>query len=55
MKYAQPYLGGNRTVILLGIAFDQASRNLSDWQHAVIAPGKKRQNPHSSAKTKPAA
>jgi PD-(D/E)XK nuclease superfamily len=37
-NYAQPYLGGTKTVILLGIAFDKASRNIEDWQHTVIAP-----------------
>ncbi|MEZ4861140.1 MAG: AAA family ATPase [Caldilineaceae bacterium] len=38
MKYAQSYLGGSKTVILLGIAFDTASRNVKDWKHEVIAP-----------------
>lgn len=32
-QYAQPFLGSNKTVILLGIAFDQESRNIVDWQH----------------------
>jgi hypothetical protein len=36
-NYAQPYLGRNKTVILLGIAFDKASRNIGEWKHEVIA------------------
>jgi len=30
------HLGGSKTVILLGIAFDKASRTISDWQHEMI-------------------
>ena len=37
MQYAQPYLGGSKSVILLGIAFDKTSRTIGDWQHEVIA------------------
>ena len=37
MQYAQPYLGGSKTVILLGIAFDKTSRTIGDWQVEVIA------------------
>lgn len=37
MQYAQPYLGGSKSVILLGIAFDKSSYTIGDWQHEVIA------------------
>lgn len=30
--YAQPYLGHGKSIILLGIAFDKASRNIVDWK-----------------------
>ncbi|HRW09197.1 MAG TPA: AAA family ATPase [Caldilineaceae bacterium] len=33
-QYAQPFLGSDKTVILLGIAFDRESRNIVDWKHA---------------------
>jgi hypothetical protein len=36
MKYAQPYLGGSKTVIVVGIAFDKANRNIGDWKHEVL-------------------
>lgn len=35
-KYAQPFLGGDKTVILLGIAFDKTSRNITDWEHELV-------------------
>ncbi len=38
MKYADPYLGGKKTVILIGIAFDRESRTIEDWMHEVVAP-----------------
>lgn len=34
-QYAQPFLGGNKTVILIGIAFDKESRNIVDWQQGI--------------------
>jgi hypothetical protein len=36
-KYAQPFLGGDKTVILLGIAFDKAAHNITDWEHEIAA------------------
>lgn len=35
-QYAQPFLGSTKTIILLGIAFDKATRNLIDWKHEVV-------------------
>lgn len=34
-KYAQPFLGGDKTVILLGIAFDKSARNITDWKQEI--------------------
>lgn len=34
-KYAQPFLGRDKTVILLGIAFDKTTRNITDWKEAI--------------------
>ncbi|MEZ4658973.1 MAG: AAA family ATPase [Caldilineaceae bacterium] len=34
-QYAQSFLGGSKMVILLGIAFDKESRNITDWQHEI--------------------
>ena len=34
-QYAQPFLGGTKTVILVGMAFDKATRNIIDWKHEV--------------------
>ncbi|MCE7989569.1 MAG: AAA family ATPase [Caldilinea sp. CFX5] len=36
-KYAQPFLGGDKTVILLGIAFDKSAHNITDWEHEVTS------------------
>ncbi len=36
-KYAQPFLGGDKMVILLGIAFDKTARNIVDWQHEIAS------------------
>ena len=35
-QYAQPFLGSNKTVILVGIAFDKTTRNIADWAHEVV-------------------
>ncbi|MFN8444778.1 MAG: AAA family ATPase [Caldilineaceae bacterium] len=35
-QYAQSYLGGSKRVILLGIAFDRAQRNIGEWEYEVI-------------------
>lgn len=35
-QYAQPFLGGNKTVILLGMAFDKTTRNIADWVHEIV-------------------
>ena len=35
-KYAQPFLGRDKTVILLGIAFDKTTRNIADWKHEIV-------------------
>lgn len=37
-QYAQSFLGGDKTVILLGIAFDRETRNIVDWQHEISSP-----------------
>ena len=37
-EYAQPFLGGDKTVILLGIAFDPAQRNIADWGQETHPP-----------------
>ncbi|MCB0125131.1 MAG: AAA family ATPase, partial [Caldilineaceae bacterium] len=34
--YAQPYLGCGKSIILLGIAFDKASRNIVDWKAETV-------------------
>jgi hypothetical protein len=34
-QYNQPFLGSNKTIILLGIAFDPAQRNIVDWQREI--------------------
>jgi len=31
-QYHQPFIGGDKRVILLGIAFDPAQGNIIDWQ-----------------------
>lgn len=35
-QYHQPFIGGDKRVILLGIAFDPAQRNIVDWQQAPL-------------------
>lgn len=35
-QYAQPFLSSDKTVILLGIAFDAEQRNIGDWQHEIL-------------------
>lgn len=36
--YAQPFLGSGKTIILLGIAFDQKQRNIADWKEEMLPP-----------------
>ena len=37
-QYNQSFLGSDKKVILLGIAFDPEQRNIADWKHDVHAP-----------------
>jgi len=30
-QYDQPFRGGGKPIVLLGIAFDKESRNIVDW------------------------
>lgn len=35
-EYAASYPGRNKTIILLGIAFDKSKRNIGDWQSEIV-------------------
>lgn len=50
-QYHQPFVGSGKRVILLGIAFDPAQRNIVDWQQERLPVNSAYQSPDSTTES----